>query len=342
MNDSAPRPKRATITDVAAEAGVSRAAVSKVLQGGYGASANTRAKVNAAIEKLHYRPLLSARGLRSTNHTIGVTLPDTNNHFFYEVIRGAAEALEAEAYTLLIVPSGNDPQSDAHAMESLYDRQVDGILALSPSAAPEWLERQASIVPLVDLGRHDKSVAYDTVVGDDWHGAKLVLEHLVKLGHTRIAHVTQLDAVSYDGAHTPPRVRREVYEAFMRDHGVGDEIQVVTAKYAEAPAYEAVRELLRSGPLPTAIFAGNDDAGFGVLHALAEGGRRDIAVAAYDDSPLAAHPNMSLTSVNQEAKDMGALAVRLLLERIAGRTDSRHEVIRPRLMVRESSFAPGR
>lgn len=336
------RNRRVTITDVAAEAGVSRAAVSKVLRDAYGVSDSMRTRVDAAIAKLNYRPLVSARGMRMSTQTIGVTLPDTSNHFFYEVIRGALGALEDTAYQLLIVPSGTEPDSNERAMEALYDRQVDGIIALSPTVDPQFIERTAQIVPIVELGRHDEAENYDTVVGDDWLGSRLVLEHLRHLGHTRIAHVTQAEPVTHPTALTPPEIRRRVYEDFMRDNHLEDHIQVLVARYAEIDAYRTTREVLTLGSIPTAIFAGNDDAAFGVLHALEDAGLSDIAVAGYDNSPLSGHPRLSLTSVDQSGPEMGALAVRMLLERIDGRDEPRHETLAPNLVARRSTEVPVR
>lgn len=334
---NAMRARRVTISDVAEAAGVSRAAVSKVLRDAYGVSDGMRENVEAAIARLNYRPLVAARGMRMSTHTIGVTLPDTSNHFFYEVIRGALDFLGDTRYQLLIVPSGTDPASSERAIEALYDRQVDGIITLSPTVDPQFMERMAQIVPLVELGRHDKAEYYDTVVGDDWLGSRLVLDHLRSLGHSRIAHLTQAEPVTHPTALTPPEIRRHVYEEYMRDNGLGAHIQTLVARYAEIDAYRATQEVLAGGDLPTAIFAGNDDAAFGVLHALADARLADVAVAGYDNSPLSGHPRLSLTSVDQSGPEMGALAVRMLLERIGGREESRHEVLAPTLVIRDSS-----
>ena len=339
MNDRlvVKRARRATIGDVAAEAGVSQASVSKVLNNAPGTSDAMHENVQAAIEKLNYRPLVAARSMRMSTNTIGVTLPDTSNHFFYEVIRGSLDHLTAIGYQLVIVPSGTDPVGSERAIEALYDRQVDGIIALSPTVDPQFVEQMAQIMPIVELGRHDESVHYDTVVGDDWMGSRLVLDHLRELGHDRIAHVAQAEPCRHSTALTPPEIRRRVYEQFMEGSGLAAHVQVVVARYSEVDAYRATAEILIEGSRPTAIFAGNDDAAFGVLHALADADIADIAVVGYDNSPLAAHPRMSLSSVDQSAPEMGALAVRMLLERIEGRDEARHEIIAPSLVVRSSS-----
>jgi len=326
--------RRATISDVAAAANVSRAAVSKVLQGAYGVSDDMRQRVNAAIEQLDYRPLVSARGLRGATFTIGITIPDFRNHFFSEVIRGAVEFLADTPYQLLTSPVDQGHREGYRAIEALYDRQVDGILTISPLVETEWLENLALRVPVVELGRHDVAKNYDVVCGDDEVGTRAVMDHLFSLGHTRIAHLAQVDADA--GDRTPPAIRRRVYEELMREAGLAENIQIIEAMYQEMSAYHATTAVIDDGLLPTAIFAGNDDAALGVLRATAERGV-DLSVCGYDDSQLADHPLINLTSVNQHGAQMGRVAMELLLERVQGRTESRVETMHPVLVARGST-----
>ena len=328
--------RRATISDVAAAANVSRAAVSKVLQGAYGVSDDMRQRVNTAIEQLNYRPLVSARGLRGATFTFGITIPDFRNHFFSEVIRGAVEFLADTPYQLLTSPVDQGHREGYRAIEALYDRQVDGILTISPLVETAWLEDMALRVPVVELGRHDIAKNYDVVRGDDAAGTRAVMEHLFSLGHTRIAHVAQVDAEASGADVTPPAIRRRVYEELMRDAGLAENIQIIEALYQEMSAYHATKSVIDHGLPPTAIFAGNDDAALGVLRATAERGV-DLSVCGYDDSQLADHPLINLTSVNQHGADMGRVAMELLVERVKGRTESRVETMHPVLIARGST-----
>lgn len=331
--------RRATISDVAAVAQVSRAAVSKVLQDAYGVSDQMRERVNAAIEELDYRPMVSARGLRSTTHTIGVTVPDYRNHFLTEIIRGASMCLADTPYQLLTSLADEEHLEGYRAIESLYDRQVDGVLVISPMVSTGWLERMALRVPVVQLGRHDEARNYDVVRGDDAAGARAVMEHLLARGHERIWHTAQVDAVAEGRDATPPAIRRAVYEQCMHDAGLADRIRVVEADYQEMATYNAMRTALQHGLAPTAVFAGNDDAALGVLRAAAEIGA-PIAVSGYDDSGIASHPLIDLTSVSQHGADMGRLAMELLLERIAGRKEPRIDVMNPVLVIRGTTSRP--
>ena len=337
--------RRPTISDVAAAAGVSRAAVSKVLRDAYGVSDDMRARVQRAIQELEYRPSTAARALRGTTSTIGVMLPLFRTTFVDDILAGAVEELEASSYQLILAPVDSAHASGRRALEALSDRQVDGIIAHSPLVEPGWLEGFAERTPLVELGRHDPSTRYDTVVGDDVRGAELVMGHLLALGHRRILHVTHHDPDLAHLARTPPALRRAAYEKAMTNAGLAEHIEVLETSFDDHRAARALRGALQAGSRPTAVFAGNDDAAFGVLRTLAEVGDRygldprTVSVCGYDDTRMASHPLIDLTSVSQGGATVGRLATRLLLERIGGRDHPRHEVIQPRLVVRSSTRA---
>lgn len=328
--------RAATIEDVARAAGVSRAAVSKVLRNAYGVSEGMRSRVNDAIEQLGYRPSVAARAMRGSSYTMGIEIPEFANQFFVKVLAGATAALHDTPYQLIIAPADDPVTEGRRAIEALADRQVDGIVAVSPRVGQEWLEKQAERVPVVMLGRHDESLNYDTVMGDDLAGARLVMEHLFELGHDRICHLTREEVVTAPGLATPHALRLAAYLDLMSATGRAGFVQVRRTAKDEASAYRATVALLEEDEQPTAIFAGNDELAIGALRAIAEAGS-DISVAGYDDVPLAAHPLISLTSVDQAGERMGALAVGMLLERIAGRTEPRNELFSPELRVRRST-----
>ncbi len=329
-----------TIEDVAARAGVSRAAVSKVLRDAYGVSEAMREKVNAAITDLGYRPRVSARAMRGATYTLGIEIPSMSNPFFGKIINGATAALKGTNYQFIIATG--DPASEGApeaAIEMLADRQVDGILAVSIAVGPDYLEELARTTPLVMLGRHDASLGYDTVVDDDLEGARLAVRHLYELGHRRIAHLS-IDPALQNRMPTAPHALREAgYRAAMAELGLEANVHVAHLAREGGEAEEAMR--LLAGPnRPTAVFAGHDEIALGVLTAVSTLGLTcdDVAVVGYDDTDLAAHPMVSLTSVNQSGTRMGEIVVRLLLERIAGRTEPVHEVIAPKLMSRRTTL----
>lgn len=329
-----------TIRDVARAAGVSRGAVSKVLCNAYGVSPEMKAKVQAVIDELGYRPRISARGMRGSTYTLGVEIPNISNPFFPKIINGATAALSGSRYQLIIVPAGPDHDEGAEAIEVLADRQVDGIVAISSKVPPTWLENLAQQTPLVMLGRHDPSVNYDTVVGDDLVGARIAVQHLYDLGHRRIVHLTQAQHGAGALPGTPHGVRLIGYNEAVKSLGLEPEIVFVEPN--QASAHDGAMRLMSDLHEPVGIFAAFDELALGVLEAVGELGlsAAQASVVGYDDTEIASHPLMSLTSINQSGTQMGAIAVRLLLERIAGRTEAVHEVITPRVIARNSTAAP--
>ena len=196
-----------TIEDVARAAGVSRAAVSKVIRDAYGVSDEMKAKVEATIEELGYRPRVSARAMRGASYTFGIEIPTIKNPFFTKIISGAASALEGTRYQLIIAPAGPHANRGPQAIQVLADRQVDGILAVSTAVDPAWLEELSQGIPLVMLGRHDDSQNYDTLVNDDVEGARMAVHHLYGLGHRDIVHLT-IDPVWENHLATDPHAVR--------------------------------------------------------------------------------------------------------------------------------------
>ncbi|WP_137845417.1 LacI family DNA-binding transcriptional regulator [Microbacterium sp. 2FI] len=330
------RRRAATIEDVARAAGVSRAAVSKVLRNAYGVSPAMREKVGNAVTELGYRPKMAARALGGRSFSIGIGYSDLGNPFFIRMLSGMLGALATTPYQAVITPTQEGARQGLEALEALIDRQVEGIVAVSPRVAQEEIERIAADTPVVMFGRHDVSSAYDAVIGDDAEGTVLAMEHLAGLGHRRIAHLTVAESETL--AETPHNIRRRSYTSFMESLGLAEPVILLTEE-GQDPAYASVAEVLRAGADFTAIFAAHDDLAIGALAAVREH-RPDISVVGYDDVPIARNPAFGLTTVHQPGFEMGARAVELVLERLAGRSEAVHEVFAPVLCVRTSSFPP--
>jgi LacI family transcriptional regulator len=164
------------------------------------------------------------------------------------------------------------------------------------------------------------------------------MEHLFQLGHRRIVHLTRSEEVTAPGSGTPHAVRLEQYLALMRAAGFAEHIRVVRTGLTEESARLDTLALLDE-ELPTAIFVGNDELALGTLRAVDEHGLSpdDVSVVGYDDVDIASHPSISLTSVDQAGEAMGERAVRLLLERIQGRTGPTHFSVEPALKARGST-----
>lgn len=334
-----PRERAANIEDVARAAGVSRAAVSKVIRNAYGVSPAMRTRVEEAIDRLEYRPRVAARAMRGQTYTVGFEIPDFRNPFFAKILEGATQALVGTPYQLIIAPAESGNREGYRAIEALVDQQVDGIIGIAPLVERPWLEAVARRMPVVMFGRHDVSDYYDTVAGNDAAGARAVLDHLFELGHDRIVHLT-IDAAATDQhLHTPHGIRLTTYLAAMKESGRQKFSQVVRAHDGQQFAYDELIDFLRSGERPTAIFAAHDELAIGALRAIDELGI-DVSVVGYDDVPMAVHPSVSLSTVDQNGEQMGARAVTMLLERVQGRTEALHEIFEPSLRARGTSRPP--
>ena len=337
-----PGERVATIEDVARAAGVSRAAVSKVLRNAYGVSPAMQKRVAAAIDELEYRPSVAARAMRGSSYTVGIEIPDFGNPFFAKVLQGATRALGGTNYQLIIAPAETGNPVGYRAIEALVDQQVDGVIGVAPLVTREWLESIARRTPVVMFGRHDLSDAYDTVAGDDEAGALAIMNHLFELGHDRVLHLTIEVDESEQRRHTPHGIRLRTYLSAMEGTGRTEFTRVAKADDAEDFA-DFVRgylaEAVEAGEVPTAIFAAHDELALAALQAIIELGL-DISVVGYDDVPMSGHPTVSLSSVDQQGEAMGARAIEMLLERLQGRTEALHETYEPTLRVRGSSRPP--
>lgn len=325
--------KRPSISDVAVAAGVSRAAVSKVIRNAYGVSPAMRERVEASIATLGYRPRVAARAMRGASFTIGFQVPNLDNDFFTQIVEGAAGTLLASAYQLIIAP-GLGQASQTTVLESLVDRQVDGLIAIASRASTNDLERLGHQVPTIVVGHHRTGRAYDTVNGDDRRGAGLVMDHLLGLGHRRIAHLTIRDMP----VGTPHALRLAVYRERMQAEALRP--QLARTENTEHDAYQAAVGLLSGPDRPTAVFAAHDALAVETLRAVGDLGlsAAEVSVVGYDNVRIAQHPLISLTTVDQFGLEIGRAVVELLLERIRdGRTSPRHHQVVPQLRVRGST-----
>ncbi|MFI6349335.1 LacI family DNA-binding transcriptional regulator [Streptomyces sp. NPDC050560] len=342
---TADRGRRVTITDVARHAGVSTSAVSKVLRNAYGVSDGMRERVRAAMADLDYRPHAAARGMRGRTYTIGVLLDNIRNAFFADILDGVGGELRGSDYQMLIGAAGFDSDDQTRLARALVDRQMDGLILIGPGFPRSEVLRTAASVPTVVIGHHDTADVHDSVVDADAVGAGLVVDHLVDLGHRRIALTSARGNEGAGWPGTPERVQRRGYEEAMERHGLTEYARVATTAYSEEGGYRAGRELLSTAPLPTAVFAGADVAAMGVFRAARELGLRipeDVSLAGYNNTAVAALAPVRLTSVDQAGELMGATAARLLLERLAGRTRSVLMSVSPTLVVRGTTgAAPG-
>jgi DNA-binding LacI/PurR family transcriptional regulator len=327
---------RPTMEDVAERAGVSRALVSLVMNNSPKVSEARRAAVLRAAEELGYQPHVMARSLASRTSTVlGVMVNDLRNAFFADIVEELDTAAQAAGFDLILNTGGRSPTREWNALHNLLSFRPAGIILLSPVVPASAIQVAARQCPVVLVSRTSRSSTVDTVNDDGEAGSALAVDHLVGLGHRRIAH---LDGGGAAGA----AQRRRGFESAMRRHGL--EPIVVRSEHTDIGGEKAVRELLAAysrAELPTGLVSGNDFNAVGAISALEEAGLRvpeDVSVVGYDNTSLAALRHLSLTTVDQPRKDMARLAFAALLERVRGeRTEPVRHLLHPSLVVRSTT-----
>ncbi|MEV0011207.1 LacI family DNA-binding transcriptional regulator [Streptomyces sp. NPDC051840] len=325
---------RVTIRDVARAAGVSPAAVSKVLNDGYGVSAVMREKVLHAVGELGYRPNAAARAMRGRSHTVGV-VADIREPIVGQITEGIQEGLEESSLDVLLAPAGSARARQRSCIDAMLHRNPDGLILVVPALAYSALEALGQMIPTVLIGRHGGGRHFDSVMDDDAMGARLAVEHLAGLGHERICHIAMPMGGFRRPSVLPQTAREDGYVAAMRDHGL--EPDVITTDYSEEGGHTGALTALERAEPPTAVFAGTDTVALGVLRAAHERGLRvpeDLAVVGADNIPVGALPQISLTTIDPAGKLNGSTSARLLRERIDGRRNPVTHAITPSLIIR--------
>jgi DNA-binding LacI/PurR family transcriptional regulator len=335
-----PRRRRPTIYDVARLAGVSTATVSRALNGTAPIAVATRAAIDDAIAQLGYRPNPIARSLvtRSTQ-TIALLLPDITNPFYAELVSGIQQVMLEGDQSMLLCTTNGDPEQEARYLRLLRAKHVDGVLVDGLGLAPE---RIAAFVedgfPVVCLDRDVDFPTIPLVQVDNRLGARLATDHLVSLGHTRIAHIT--------GA--PARISDEriagYLEALQRAGIAPDPALVAQGDFTEAGGHAAMRALLESNARFSAVFCANDLSAMGALGSVLSSGRKvplDLSIVGFDDVRLAPYTSPPLTTIHQPAAEIARYATELLLALIRGEhPETMRRLFAPTLVVRASTGPP--
>ena len=327
-----------TLTDVAREARVSVASVSRVVNGHTNVTAETRQRILDVVARLRYVPHTAARGLiTKRTHVIGVLLPDLYGGFFSELIRGIDSAAREHHLQLLLSSSHGDASEMVEAIRAMRGR-VEGLLILAPQLDATGLGELDTATPTVFMNSRVEGGGSSKLAIDSYHGAREMVRHLVTCGHRVIAHVAG---------------PADNYDAHERERGYRDELAaslpsarplVVRGDFGEASGYAGGKELAARSPRPAAVFAANDVTAIGCLAAFAELGLappRDVAVAGFDDIPLAAYVRPALTTMRVPIVELGRRAFIQLAAAIAqpGTVRAATTWLATELIVRESCGA---
>ncbi|HMB68979.1 MAG TPA: LacI family DNA-binding transcriptional regulator [bacterium] len=332
-----------TIHDVARAARVSIATVSRVLNDNPRVSERTRRRVWAAADRLDYTPNSAARALTTRRtRTLGVLLPDLYGEFFSEVIRGVDRAAREADLQVLISSSHANTEEALSAARAMRGR-IDGLIMMAPdSGSAEALRRLARGTPVVVINPRKGIEGCRAVSIANFEGSYGAVKHLIELGHTSLA------TVSGPRRNVDAEERLRGFRRALRDQGLEPaEALIVRGDFTESSGHRAATEILGNGRRPTAVFAANDSMAIGLLSALGDLGVRvpgDLAVVGFDDIAIARYLTPPLTTVRVDASELGARAVRRLLEGEEFDKDDktgRPEVLPAPLVVRRSCGATG-
>ncbi|MEB0039848.1 MULTISPECIES: LacI family DNA-binding transcriptional regulator [unclassified Pseudomonas] len=330
-----------TIKDVAALAGISYTTVSHVLNKTRPVSDEVRIKVEAAIITLDYVPSAVARSLKAkATSTIGLLIPNGSNPYFAELARGIEDYCERNGFCVILCNADDNPDKQRSYLRVLLEKRVDGLIVSSVGGGIGMDEGLSAVrTPMVVVDRDLEGIVADLVRIDHELGAYLATCHLLDLGHRHIAcicgpaktSVAQMRLAGY---------RRAMFEAKV----VVPEEWVVESDFTSPGGYQAAVGLLDHNP-PTAIFAGNDMIGIGVLRAAAERNVRvpgDLSVIGFDDIQMSRFVYPALTTVGQSILQLGEMAAEVLLRRISAPTDTAIEqrIVAPSIVIRESTAPP--
>jgi LacI family transcriptional regulator len=333
-----------TLRDVARRAGVHAGTASRALNPETRALVNseTAKRVIRAADELGYRPNPIARGLKTNrSFTVGVLLPDLTNPLFPPIVRSIEDALAEVGYTALLANSDNDPDKERLHFETMKARQVDGfIMATAERDHPLIEDAIAADVPIVLVNRTVDSSHAFAVISDDHRGAALAVNHLVSLGHTKVAHIVGPERYSTGKA------RHEGFINAMRRAGLKPDRTLIrfTRTFTESEGARVFRKLLSEKKDFTAIFAGNDLLALGCYDVMAEFGLRcpqDISIVGFNDIPFLDKLQPPLTTIRVPHYEIGARATELLLKRLQDPSFEPVTVLlSPELVVRGSTRPP--
>jgi LacI family transcriptional regulator len=331
----------ATIKDVAREAGVSPATVSRWMNGRLVVKPSTADRITAAVRNLRYAPSLVARSLvTKESRTIGLLLADISNPFFASLARSVEDAAQQRGYAVIVCNSDSNPEKEASYVRLLRRKYIDGVLFLSNSPGGSGLkEALEEKIPIVVVDEAIEGVRAPGVFIDNAQGAYAAVKHLIALGHRRIGHITGPPVYS-----TPLRLHG--YRRALEDHGLSFEPTLVReGDFQTEGGRRAAWTLINLAQRPSAIFAGNDLMALGAMQAAWEAGLRvpeDLAIVGFDDIPLASCLVPPLTTVAQPVSQMGRVAVDILVRRIERKPVRQRTILSCTLRIRQSCGAQAR
>lgn len=332
--------KKTTIYDIAKATGVSIATVSKVINNVGRISQNTRDKIMKAIEELQYQPSMVATALTGKlTYTVGLLIPDLSNPFFAEMARSVEDRGHELGFNLVMCSTDNDPDKVVQYIRLLKQKNVDGII-LATGIKDEKVVKEliSHKIPVALIARDMPALAIGTVLVEDFRGGYLATEHLVQLGHRKIAIIVE------DLSITSSKERLRGYRYALEERELPfDENRVLVSDFTIEGGKALTKKLLDSADPPTAVFACNDLLAIGAIQAAREKGLKipdNLSVVGFDNSILATIIDPPLTTVAQPIQDMGHKVMDLLYQEIQGDKHAKQRIVLlPELVVRKSTVS---
>ncbi|MFH5183002.1 catabolite control protein A [Paenibacillus sp. TAB 01] len=332
-----------TIYDVAREAGVSMATVSRVVNNNPNVKPQTRKKVFEAIERLGYRPNAVARGLASKKTTtVGVVIPDISNSIFSEVARGIEDIANMYHYNIILCNADKKKEKEIRVINTLLEKQVDGLLFMGGAVTEEHLQAfKTSSVPIVLCATTDENNTVASVDIDHEKAAFDAVSYLIQNGHRNIAMISGTLQDPANGF-----ARYQGYKKAMEAAGLPiNEEYVRIGNYRYESGLEVTKHFLELSERPTAIFAATDEMAIGAIHTLQDNGLKvpeDISVISVDNIRMASMVRPQLTTVAMPMYDIGAVSMRLLTKLMNKETKDASElmqVVLPHEVIHRQSVA---
>ena len=324
------------MSSVAKLANVSSATVSRVFNDYRYVTEKTRKKVMKAIKDLNYHPNSLAKQLRKMKtNTIIVVVPDITNTFFSQVLKGIEIVARENGYRVLLGDTENDITIENEYLNTLYEKQVDGLILLTARINQNIIENITKKYPVVLACEYIKNSNFPTVSIDNISSAQKATEHLIKLGHKRIAHITGPKNIILC------RDRLKGYLQAMKDYRLKiDQSLILEGDFYYKTGYNLMLKLISIDNPPTAIFAQNDEMAIGVIKAIKESNLKvpeDIAVVGFDDIKMASICEPSLTTISQPTFKIGQRAMNLLIKILNKKIiKKRNYILENKLIIRES------
>jgi len=336
-------PKTVSLKEVAQRAGTSIPTASRVLNGlgdRHRISRATQERVREAAAALRFTPNLVAKGLRlGSTHTIGLVVPDIANPFFAAIARAVSVAAHDRGYSVLLGDAGNDVALEIELLDGLLRWQPDGLLVIPVGQQCDHLRPfESAPTPVVLVDRGFPSLRLPSVTSDNRQGSFAAVSHLVERGHRRIACIRGLSGTM------PDELRMQGYRDALEAHGIRFNARLVTgSSFGKESGSAGAKALLDSGVTFTAIFAFSNLIGVGALETLLQAGIEipaDVSLVSFDEQPYSGVLAVPMTTVRQDAAEIGRLAVEMLCRRIANPTEqSSASVVVPTSLVPRSSVA---